>query len=161
MSAVIKQDILDFRPMTEKDLEEVLRIEKAVYDFPWSETIFTDCLRVGYCCWVSLNRSGDIDAYGIMSVAAGECHILNLCVHPRVQRLGIGKRLLNNLLDVARKHRADTAFLEVRPSNSKARLLYSNSGFNEVGMRRNYYPARDGREDAIIMARMLASNQTE
>jgi ribosomal-protein-alanine N-acetyltransferase len=90
-----------------------------------------------------------------MSVAAGECHILNLCVHPQAQGNGLGKKLLTKLLLVARKHHADTAFLEVRPSNKIAITLYSNSGFNEVGMRRNYYPAKHGREDAIIMAAII------
>jgi [ribosomal protein S18]-alanine N-acetyltransferase len=155
MSAVIKQELISFRPMTEDDLEEILQIENAVYDFPWSQTIFNDCLRVGYCCWVFLNEAGGIDAYGIMSVAAGECHILNLCVHPQAQGMGVGKRFLNFLLEIAIKHRADAAFLEVRPTNNIARQMYSNSGFNEVGMRRKYYPARGGREDAIIMARAL------
>ena len=90
-----------------------------------------------------------------MSVASGECHILNLCIQPQAQGIGLGGRLLEYLLDVARMHSADTAFLEVRPSNDTAKNLYLNSGFNEVGMRRNYYPARDGREDAIIMAYSL------
>lgn len=155
MSAVVKNQV-NFRPMLEEDLADILAIENAVYDFPWSHTIFRDCLRVGYCCWVLEAETGGIQAYGIMSVAAGECHILNLCVHPVVQGTGMGGRLLKFLLDLAHKHRADTAFLEVRPSNEAARQLYIREGFNEVGMRRNYYPARDGREDAIIMARSLA-----
>ncbi|MGY8814073.1 MAG: ribosomal protein S18-alanine N-acetyltransferase [Gammaproteobacteria bacterium] len=155
MSAVIKPELITFRPMTEDDLEEILLIENIVYDFPWNKTIFNDCLRVGYSCWVILNYRNEIDAYGIMSVAAGECHILNLCVHPQTQGIGLGKKLLYKLLLVAKKHHADTAFLEVRPSNKIAITLYSNSGFNEVGMRRNYYPAKHGREDAIIMAAII------
>jgi ribosomal-protein-alanine N-acetyltransferase len=155
MSAVIKPELITVRPMTEEDLEGILLIENIVYDFPWTKTIFNDCLRVGYCCWVLLDNENEIDAYGIMSVAAGECHILNLCVHPQAQGNGLGKKLLTKLLLVARKHHADTAFLEVRPSNKIAITLYSNSGFNEVGMRRNYYPAKHGREDAIIMAAII------
>ncbi|MGK0298904.1 MAG: ribosomal-protein-alanine N-acetyltransferase [Gammaproteobacteria bacterium] len=155
MSAVIKTELITIRPMTEEDLEEILLIENVVYDFPWNKTIFNDCLRVGYSCWVILNYRNEIDAYGIMSVAAGECHILNLCVHPQTQGIGLGKKLLYKLLLVAKKHHADTAFLEVRPSNKIAITLYSNSGFNEVGMRRNYYPAKHGREDAIIMAAII------
>ncbi len=154
MSAVVRAALQDFRPMLEDDLNDVLAIEQAVYEFPWSRTIFMDCLRVGYCCWV-LEKHGFLDGYGIMSVAAGECHILNLCVHPRSQGGGTGTRLLDYLLEVAVNHAADTAFLEVRPSNEIARRLYLKSGFNEVGMRRAYYPARNGREDAVIMARSL------
>jgi ribosomal-protein-alanine N-acetyltransferase len=155
MSAVVNHRVESFRPMLEADLAEILVIENAVYEFPWSDTIFRDCLRVGYCCWVLEDANGIINAYGVMSVATGECHILNLCVQPQSQGLGVGSRALEFLLDVAMKHRADTAFLEVRPSNKVARQLYSKAGFNEVGMRRNYYPGRNGREDAIIMARTL------
>jgi ribosomal-protein-alanine N-acetyltransferase len=157
MSAVIKQHVLNFRPMLETDLADILVIENSVYEFPWTETIFRDCLRVGYCCWVISDDRGRISAYGVMSVAAGECHLLNLCVQKESQGRGLGGRLLEFLLDVARKHSADTAFLEVRPSNEIARQMYTSAGFNEVGMRRNYYPARHGREDAIIMARTLIS----
>lgn len=155
MSAVIKEENFSFRPMIENDLDGVLLIEGLVYNFPWSRTIFTDCLRVGYCSWILQTGNNEIDAYGIMSVAVGECHILNLCVHPRSQRMGFGNNLLHYLLDVARKHSANVAFLEVRPSNNAARNLYANAGFNEVGMRRDYYPAKSGREDAIILARSI------
>lgn len=154
MSAVIQESILNFRPMEEEDLTAVLVVEQAAYEFPWTRTIFRDCLRVGYSCWV-LERDGLINAYGVMSVAAGESHILNLCVYPDSQGLGYGTITLEFLLDEARKLNADTAFLEVRPTNEVARRLYEQSGFNEVGIRRNYYPAQHGREDAIIMARAL------
>jgi [ribosomal protein S18]-alanine N-acetyltransferase len=93
-----------------------------------------------------------------MSIAVGECHILNLCVHPQSQGSGVGKKMLIHMLEVAREHHAVTAFLEVRPSNRMAIQLYSKSGFNEVGMRRDYYPAKHGREDAIIMACTLNNN---
>ncbi len=144
--------------MVEGDLPEILIIEKDIYEFPWSATIFTDCLRVGYCCWVMAEAKGQIQAYGVMSVAAGECHLLNLGVRRNSQGAGFGRRLLDYLLGIATGHKADVAFLEVRPTNSIARHLYDSAGFNEVGMRRNYYPASNGREDAIIMAKSL--NQT-
>lgn len=155
MSAVVKTRLPEFRPMVEDDLDEILLIERSVYEFPWSRAIFVDCLRVGYCCWVMYDNGNQIDGYGVMSVAAGECHILNLCICNQVQRTGYGSMLLHYLLNVAARHKADVAFLEVRPSNSAARRLYEKAGFNEVGMRRNYYPARNGREDAIIMARSI------
>jgi len=154
MSAVIRESVINFRPMDERDLTDVLDIEKAAYEFPWSRVIFRDCLRVGYCCWV-LECDDVIQGYSIMSVAVGECHILNLCVNPQSHGKGYGAILLDFMLDVARKHRADTAFLEVRPSNGAAKRLYLQAGFDEVGLRRNYYPARCGREDALIMARGL------
>ncbi len=154
MSAVIKQPILNLRPMVEADMHELLAIEQAAYPYPWSETIFRDCLRVGHCCWI-LECEGLIVAYGVMSVAVGESHILNLCVHPESQGNGLGRVMLDYILDIARKHKADMAFLEVRPSNEVAKQLYFGAGFDEVGMRRNYYPTETGREDALIMARSL------
>ncbi len=154
MSAVLKELMPDFRPMKDNDLAEILAIEQSAYIYPWSGIIFQDCLRVGYCCWV-LEYDKMIFAYGVMSVAAGECHLLNLCVRPDVQNKGYGSMMLEYLLGLARQHSADTAFLEVRPSNVYARKLYHRAGFNEVGMRRDYYPAEFGKEDAIILARSL------
>jgi ribosomal-protein-alanine N-acetyltransferase len=154
MSAVIKEALLNFRPMVEEDLPGILAIEESAYEFPWTRMIFQDCLRVGYCSWV-LERERAMIGYGVMSVGVGECHILNLCVQPQCQRSGYGHTILDYLLDLAIKHDAEVAFLEVRPSNAAARQLYTSAGFNEVGLRRNYYPARFGREDALIMARSL------
>jgi len=155
MSAVLDQAMLVFRPMVEEDLPEIMRVEKSAYRFPWNEVIFRDCLRVGYCCWL-LESDDEAIAHGVMSVMAGESHILNLCVHPQAQNAGIGKEMLNHLLDIARQHRAEIVFLEVRPSNEVAKRLYRSAGFDEVGIRSNYYPADDGREDALIMARNLS-----
>ena len=160
MSAVYKQLTELLRPMSDDDLDSILEIENAVYDFPWSRTIFKDCLRVGYCCWVLEHEHHGLIAYGIMSSAAGESHILNLCVDPELQGKGNGSKLLQYLMDIAAKRGSDTIFLEVRPSNQIARELYRNTGFNEVGMRRDYYPSQKGREDAIIMARSLVKDQS-
>ncbi len=155
MSAVPEQAALYFRPMQADDLDHVLEIENIAYEFPWTPVIFRDCLQVGYCSWL-MESNGVIAGYGVMSVAAGEAHILNLCIDPQLQGAGYGHALLHFLLDVARQYYADTALLEVRPSNNKARLMYSHNGFVEVGARRDYYPAARGREDAIIMAVGLA-----
>ncbi|WP_206171659.1 ribosomal protein S18-alanine N-acetyltransferase [Thiorhodococcus mannitoliphagus] len=154
MSQCGTQPTLRLRPMRAEDVSAVLAVECAAYEFPWTEGIFKDCLRVGYCCWVG-EADGAVVAYGIMSVAVGECHIFNLCVHPDWQGRGQGRRLLRHLLSVALKHKADTAFLEVRVSNAGARSLYASEGFCEIGTRRNYYPAHKGREDATVLAREL------
>lgn len=154
MSAVLQSALTQVRPMQEADLGEVVEIEREAYLFPWSLGIFDDCLGVGYCCWV-LERDGVVDAYAVMSMSAGESHILNLCVRPAVQRLGLGRAMLEHLLDLARKHKAACILLEVRPSNEAALRLYRSAGFNEVGIRRRYYPALRGREDALILARSL------
>ncbi|MDH3314241.1 MAG: ribosomal protein S18-alanine N-acetyltransferase [Gammaproteobacteria bacterium] len=154
MSAVLKTSLPAFRPMHAQDLGDVLAIERAAYRFPWSEGIFRDCLRVGYCCWV-LEHEAAVAGYGIMQVAVGECHILNLCVHPAYHRQGFGRALLTRLLEIAREHHADTALLEVRPTNEAAVALYRRLGFHEVGVRRAYYPDHRGKEDALILARSL------
>ena len=136
------------------DLDAVMEIESRAYDFPWTQGIFRDCLRVGYCCWCYEN-DGFIQGYGVMSVAAGESHILNISVRPESQRQGIGSKLMKHFLQLARRHDADTVMLEVRPSNKLAIKLYEKLGFNEIGVRRNYYPAHQGREDALLLALSL------
>ncbi|MFT5350143.1 MAG: ribosomal-protein-alanine N-acetyltransferase [Planctomycetota bacterium] len=155
MSAVLSQAMLVFRPMVEDDLESIMRVELAAYEYPWSEAIFRDCLRVGYCCWI-LESDDDFIAYGVMSVGGGESHILNLCVRPDYQNNGMGKEMLNHLMEIARHHNAQTVFLEVRPTNEVAIKLYNTAGFNEIGIRENYYPSDSGKEDALIMARNLS-----
>jgi len=154
MNAQVKPAPTGLRPMTEADLAAIMEIERSAYPFPWTRGIFRDCLHVGYCCW-TYQRGGVVQGYGVMSVGAGEAHILNLCVRPASQRQGIGQLLLNHLLEIARQHKADIALLEVRPSNRPALNLYHELGFNEVGTRRAYYPAENGREDALILARSL------
>lgn len=157
MSAVLKDEPLQIRPMRDADLAMVLDIEREAYTFPWSEGIFRDCLRAGYCCWV-VEQGELVRAYGIMQVGTGESHILNLCVRASGRGQGLGRALLNHLLEVAIEHRADTALLEVRPTNRAALGLYEAMGFNEVGVRRGYYPGRNGREDALILARCLGNS---
>jgi len=155
MSAAVIDPTLAFRPMVVADLAGVLRVEQAAYTYPWTESIFRDCLHVGYSCWVA-DCGGYLVGHGLMSAAAGECHILNLCVHPDWQRRRIGRTLLRRLLALGRRREADTAFLEVRPSNAAAMALYLSEGFGEVGRRRGYYPTpAGGKEDAIIMAKPL------
>jgi [ribosomal protein S18]-alanine N-acetyltransferase len=142
------------RPMREMDLDGILMAEAAAYDFPWEAEAFRECLRVGYNCWVAESERALV-GHGVMSVGADECHVLNLCVHPQWQGRGIGRRLLQRLLGLARARGADTAFLEVRVSNDSARALYAAAGFCEIGTRRGYYPARHGREDAVVLALAL------
>jgi ribosomal-protein-alanine N-acetyltransferase len=154
MSAVLSAPALDFRPMQMADLTEVMEMERRSYPHPWTRLIFSDCLHAGYSCWVC-ERQGIIQGYGIMSIAAGEAHLLNLCVRPESQRQGIGEKLLVHLFDLARRHDAEVMFLEVRESNAAARRLYDKTGFNELGTRKDYYPAGTGRENALILARVL------
>lgn len=152
MSARPDPFAIGLRPMGVADLDSVLSIEQRAYPYPWTETIFRDCLRVGYSCWIAECSAGVV-AYTVLSIAAGEAHLLNLCVDPSRQREGIGRRLLRHVLRLAREHGADTLFLEVRPSNDAAVSLYRDAGFVEVGTRRGYYPDRGlKREDAMVLA---------
>lgn len=140
-----------FRIMIDSDLSEVLAIEKEGHRFPWSEGIFRDCLRVGYYCPVMI-KDNVIVGYGVMSIAAGEAHIFNVCVAKRYRNQRLGQLVMEHLLNLARERKSNSVFLEVRPSNQIAINLYAKLGFIEVGIRKNYYPSDNGREDAVIMA---------
>ena len=142
------------RPMREDDLEQVMAIELRAYPFPWSLGIFRDCLRADHPSWV-LHLDGRIIGYFLISLGAGEAHILNVCVDPDHQARGYGRKLLRAAQHVARGRGAQRLFLEVRPSNRGAIALYFDEGFNEIGRRPRYYPGRDGREDALVMAMEL------
>ncbi len=139
------------RPMRASDLEAVNAIEQVAYPYPWTRAIFADCLAAQYPAWV-LEGEGRLLGYALLSIAVGESHLLNLCVAPAAQRMGHGRRLLRAMLRLARAQGAERMFLEVRPSNPGAISLYHDEGFNEIGRRARYYPAREGREDAIVMA---------
>jgi ribosomal-protein-alanine N-acetyltransferase len=157
--AAVRQDVvmmpeLSFRSARESDVPEILRIERLSYAFPWTEGIFRDCLRVNYTCRVA-EIGVAIAGYGIMSVAAGEAHLLNLCIGEDYRCRGIGRRLLAHLMQVAANVGAREAFLEARPTNTSAIRLYQSLGFVQIGVRRGYYQAVDGREDAIVLKRHI------
>jgi len=157
--AVAKQDAVGMpqvtiRSMQESDLKDVVRIEHASYAFPWTEAIFRDCLRVNYVCRV-VEVGAVAVGYGIISVGAGEGHVLNLCISSSYRCRGIGRRLLMHLLQVASHHGAQDVLLETRPSNAAALSLYRSLGFSQIGVRRDYYQAVGGREDAIVLRRRI------
>ena len=142
--------LVRFRAMTPADVPHVAAVERASYPFPWSEGIFRDCLRVGYLCRVAEN-DGEIVCYGIVAMGAGEAHILNICVAGHVRGRGIGRRMMQLLLERSLQAGMQDVFLEVRPSNPHAIALYQSLGFHEVGRRRAYYQAETGREDALVL----------
>lgn len=150
-NSVPRKDLMRLRRMRSSDLPQVLAIENANYDFPWSEGVFQDCLRVNYSCWIC-EEDDKILGFCIISIAVGEGHILNINVAPDEQNQGIGRMMLKHLIEVARHKGVQTIFLEVRPSNEGAIALYDSMGFNEIGVRKNYYPAKEGREDALMLA---------
>jgi len=145
---------ISFVPIYIKDVASVGTMERRNYDFFWTDGIFRDCLKAGYTCQMVLLGDRMI-GYGIMQLAADEAHILNLCIDKPFQRQGFARLLLEHLVQQAGQRQAHTIFLEVRPSNPRAIELYERSGFNEVGIRKGYYDATNGREDAIVMARNL------
>ncbi len=145
-----------FRDMCPEDLPQVLANERRAYTHPWTEGVFKDCLAHGYTCRIS-NYADRLIGHAILSVAAGESHLLNVCIHPDCQGHGLGQTLVEHMLELARERSAGTMFLEVRRSNNVALKLYEKLGFNEVGVRRGYYPAFTGREDAIVLAKELSN----
>jgi ribosomal-protein-alanine N-acetyltransferase len=148
------QDVASFRPMSHEDVEAVIAIESEIYPFPWSYGNFRDSLNAGYSCWI-YEFGGLVIGYAVMMMAAGEAHLLNLGIAGDWQGRGMGRRFLLQLIRLAREYHASSIFLEVRPSNIAARRLYATEGFREIAVRKKYYPAENGREDAILMELVL------
>jgi len=153
MSAVLKPHA-EFRPLAESDLAPVMAIEQDLYEFPWSPGNFRDSLSAGYSCWAMVFGEALI-GYAVLMLAAGEAHLLNLSIARGAQRRGYGTALLLHVLGVTRRYGATRLYLEVRPSNAAGRALYARHGFAEVGVRPGYYPARAGREDALVLSMAL------
>ena len=154
MIAVVREPAPLVRLMKHSDVPAIVRIENSIYPYPWSAAIFRDCLLAGYHS-VALEQRGGIIGYAIMSVAAAEAHLLNLCVDECRRRLGHGGMLLEYLLHQAADAGAERIYLEVRPTNTAALRLYRDTGFVELGFRKDYYRASGGREDALVLARRL------
>jgi ribosomal-protein-alanine N-acetyltransferase len=150
--SVDRKDLIRLRKMRLEDIPAIHKIETKNYNFPWGEQIFKDCLNVSnYNCWIC-EELDVIIGYSVVSMAAGEAHIMNICVDSQLQKQGVGAKLLENIIKRSGE-KIERIFLEVRPSNLAAIALYSKRGFNEIGVRKGYYPAIDGdREDAIMFA---------
>ncbi|HXC58933.1 MAG TPA: ribosomal protein S18-alanine N-acetyltransferase [Steroidobacteraceae bacterium] len=147
------------RDMGFDDVAMVAQLERRSYAFPWSDAIFRDCLRAGYyCCVAQLDHI--VLGYAIMSSGAGEAHVLNVCVAEDYRCRGIGSQLLWHLLEFAKGLGVADVFLEVRPSNTTAIRLYQTLGFTQIGVRRGYYQAPEGREDAVVLRRSLGKGRS-
>ena len=136
--------------MSKEDVERVVEIERKIYQFPWSPGNFSDSLHAGYDCWVN-QQDAELAGYWVMMLAAGEAHLLNFAIAAEWQGRGLGREALWRLIDVARGRKAEVMFLEVRTSNIVARRLYVSAGFRVLTIRKNYYPAGNGRENAVLM----------
>ncbi len=153
MNAVLKPDILT-RPMQMADLDRIMQIEPTVFPYPWSRGNFSDSLNSGYSCWV-MEEDKVIIGYAVLMMVLDEAHLLNISIAREQQGRGLGRDLLQHMMTLGRRHGGLNMFLEVRPSNLAAISLYSSIGFNEMAIRRNYYPAKHGREDAVLMGMAL------
>lgn len=157
MNAVLEPAV-EMLPMTARDIDEVLRIEYRAYSHPWSRANFADSIGSGYSCWVC-RVGGELVGYFVLMLAVDEAHLLNISVAEKRQGLGFGARLLRHAMDAARRGGAGTLLLEVRPSNERALALYRHFGFRQIGVRRGYYPAAIGREDALVLTRSLGETR--
>lgn len=153
MSALL-DNLPEFRPMRPADLDRVMELEPVLYAHPWTRGNFSDSLVAGYSCWV-VECANVLAGYGVLMIGVREAHLLNLSVAIPWQRRGFGRMLLEHFVRVARSSDAAQMFLEVRPSNDAARRLYIQFGFRDITLRRGYYPAGRGREDAILMGMAL------
>lgn len=148
--AVADMPSLRIRPMRLEDVARVMEVESVAYEFPWTAGIFNDCLRSGYQGWL-LEDQDQLAGYAMLAHGVDESHLLNVCIRPDRQGRGLGRHLMQHVLTESRRQGMACVFLEVRPSNPHALQLYQSLGFVEVGRRPRYYPARDGREEAIVM----------
>jgi [ribosomal protein S18]-alanine N-acetyltransferase len=153
MSAVLKSQY-QFRPMRMADLDAIMVIEPQIYPYPWTRGNFSDSLNSGYTAQVLLEGER-IVGYSLMMLVLDEAHLLNLSIAKTYQKQGLGRTLLEHMVAIAKNSQMANMFLEVRQSNISAIALYENMGFNEMAIRRNYYPAANGREDAILMGLAL------
>lgn len=136
------------------DINAIMAIEPEIYAYPWTRGNFSDSLNAGYSCWI-YEQDNIIIGYAVVMLVLDEAHLLNISIAKAYQGQGLGRSLLHHLMQIARRHGAAHLFLEVRPSNQTAIHLYESMGFNEMAVRRGYYPAADGREDAILMGMAL------
>ena len=153
MNAMLEPSV-EMLPMAVRDVDDILRIEYEAYSHPWSRANFTDSIASGYSCWVC-REGGVLIGYFVLMLAVDEAHLLNISVVDRRRGLGFGARLLRHAMESARRGGATTLLLEVRPSNTEALALYRHFGFRQIGVRRGYYPAFQGREDALVLTRTL------
>lgn len=156
MNAVLKPDY-SVRHMLEADLDDIMQIEPTIYSHPWTRGNFNDSLKAGHKAWV-MTSDDEIIGYAVLMIVLDEAHLLNVSIAAPYQKQGLGRMLLMHLVDQAKALKTDNMFLEVRASNISAIALYENVGFVEMSIRRGYYPANKGREDAVLMGLALASS---
>ena len=150
MNAQLKSANVSFREMQASDLDALMQIETVNFPFPWTAGNFKDSINSGYTCLV-LEIDNALVGYAILMMVLDEAHLLNISVAPSWKGKGWGRYLLNHMMQIGREKGGLNMFLEVRPSNVSAITLYESIGFNEMGVRPGYYPAHNGRENAVLM----------
>lgn len=145
-----------FEKMQLDDLNEVMQIEIANYPVPWTKGIMKDCINSDYHC-VVVKLDWKIIGYAILMTAFDESHLLNMCIDKKQQSQGLGRKLLKHLENICRINHSQVFLLEVRESNPMAQKLYQSFGFEQIGIRKNYYNCIEGREHAIVMTKQLMS----
>ncbi len=156
--SVAMANSLRVRPMEAEDLDQIMLIENASYDFCWTKRIFRDCLKAGYCCLV-LAEDDEVHGYSILMVGPHDAHILNICIENVCRGQGWARHLMLEMMDMVSRVNCKELYLEVRPSNAIAIRLYESLGFNEIGVRSGYYKSSAGREDALVMALSMLTEQ--
>lgn len=156
MNAVLKPDYA-LRPMLEADLDAIMQIEPTIYSHPWTRGNFNDSLKAGHNAWV-MTQDNEIVGYAVIMIVLDEAHLLNISIAAPYQKQGLGRMLLMYLIDQAKALKTENMFLEVRVSNVSAIALYEDVGFVEMSIRRGYYPASKGREDAVLMGLALSGS---
>ena len=150
MNAQLKPADVSFREMQASDLDAVMQIEVVNFPFPWTAGNFRDSINSGHIC-VVLEIDKTIIGYAILMMVLDEAHLLNISVAPSHKGQGLGRYLLDHMMQIGCEKGGLNMFLEVRPSNVSAITLYESIGFNEMGVRPGYYPAPNGRENAVLM----------
>ena len=151
---------LNIREMQHADVGQVWSIEKQANRFPWSRGNFEDCLRTGYRTFL-YSLDSELIGYSVVQSILDEIHLLNICVCPAHQGKGLGRQILSHVIDTALQQNVTIILLEVRASNVRAPRLYFSTGFNEMSVRKGYYPAEQGREDALLMGLDLGMTEFE
>ncbi len=162
MSAVLDDSQLgvtlpafSYRAIRDCDISAVATIEKDVYAFPWSPGNFRDSLLSGYQCW-GCWAENQLIGYAIIMVALEEAHLLNFAIARAWQGRRAGAKFLGFVVEESQRTRCEMLYLEVRPTNLMGRRLYERFGFKQLGLRRDYYPAVTGREDALFLGLNIA-----
>ena len=145
---------MQFSEFKENDLSAIGLIENEVHAYPWTHGNFLDSLKSNHTC-LMMKLNEEIIGYTVMMFVLDECHLLNISIKKSVQKKGYGSHLLNEVIRQANLAHAKTIYLEVRASNQAAIHLYDKHGFNEMSIRKDYYRAKEGREDAVLMGLVI------